>query len=142
MSITPEDPIVPRPPAIIQQAIEEQVFRAKESGPRAHKLIPNAAVETLRQWDEYRAAEQAKYREMTPEEQRAAVLGTMGIPANDDDFRKLIASLPDLNERDRLREEAHQGYLKNVALMEEQQRKDNKWYRRLLRKIRSLLHLK
>ena len=143
MSLTPEDPIVPRPPAIVQQATEEQVFRVKESGPRQHKLIPNAAVETLRQWDEFRAGEQAKYRFMSEQEQRACLLGAMGLPTNDDDFRALIAQLPDLDERDRLAVEAHDKLMADIAEKEaEQSRKDNKWYRRLLRSVKKLFHLK
>ena len=138
MSLTPEDPLVPRPPAFVQMHTEEEIMRAKEHGPRQHKLIPNAAVETLRQWDEYRAAEQAKYREMSPEEQRAAVLGTMGIPTNDDDFRALIAKLPDLDERDRLAKEANDKLMADLA---EKRRKDNKWYRRLIRWLEKKLNM-
>lgn len=84
----------------------EPVFRKDLPGPRKHSLIQNAAAETLRQWDEYRAQQREMFSKMTPKEQRDYHLTTMGLPTNDEDFKKLRDSLPDLDERDRLAREA------------------------------------
>jgi hypothetical protein len=139
MSLTPNDPIVPVPPALVQIHTEEQIKRAAEKGPREHKLIPSAAVETLRQWDEYRAEQQAMFAKMSPTEKRAHILGSQGIPSDDKSFRDLVRNLPDLDEIDRATEKARKEAVERSKALH---KKNNKWYRKLARSLTALVRKK